>query len=154
LSVVDLGSGGGVPALPLAHAWPDSRWLLIEANGRKARFLTQALHRLGLADRARVAAERAEALGQRPVERAAHDLVVARGFGPPALTAECAAPFLAIGGRLLTSEPPDARPWPEAPLAELGLLPRGRRGSVMVLQQDAPCPARFPRRNPTKRLLF
>ena len=152
--MVDLGSGGGVPALSLAHAWPDSRWLLIEANGRRARFLTQALHRLGLEGRARVVGERAEVLGREPGERAAHDLVVARGFGPPAVTAECAAPFLNVGGRLLTSEPPDARTWPEAPLRELGLIARARRGSVMVLEQRTPCPERFPRRNPAKRLLF
>ena len=79
---------------------------------------------------------------------------MARGFGPPAVTAECAAPFLAMGGRLLTSEPPDERPWPSEALAQLGLTPRRRRHGVMVLEQVRLCPGRFPRRSPAKRPLF
>jgi len=143
-----------VPALPLALAWPHTSWLLVEANGRRARFLTQAVHRLQVGDRVRVAAARAEVLGRDPEERGQHDVVIARGFGRPAVTVECGAPFLAVGGRLLTSEPPEPRPWPEGPLAELGLVVRGRRRSVMVLEQAAPCPKRFPRRTPSKRPLF
>ena len=151
---VDLGSGGGVPALPLAVAWPSTRWLLVEVNGRRARFLTQAVRRLALHDRIRVGVIRAETLGRDPAERGRYQAVTARGFGPPAVTAECGAPFLAVGGRLLTSEPPDERPWPADALAELGLGVRGRRGSVMVLEQVSECPARFPRRAPAKHPLF
>jgi 16S rRNA (guanine527-N7)-methyltransferase len=153
-SVVDLGSGGGVPALPLAVAWGTTRWLLVEANGRRARFLAKAVRTLGIDGRVRVVAERAEMLGRDPEERGRHQAVVARGFGPPAVTAECGAPFLAVGGRLLTSEPPDGRPWPGSPLAEVGLAVRGRTGGVMVLEQVSPCPDRFPRRVPSRRPLF
>ena len=152
--MVDLGTGGGVPAFPLALAWPDATWVLVEANGRRARFLSQAALRLGIADRVRVRSERAEVVGRDVGERSRHEAVVARGFGPPAMTAECGAPFLAAGGRLLTSEPPGPRPWPPEALAELGLVPVGRQGSVMVLQQVHPCPDRFPRRVPGKRPLF
>jgi len=153
-SAVDLGSGGGVPALPLALAWPATRWLLVEANGRRARFLAQAAHSLGIDNCVEVRAERAEVLGRDPAQRGRHQAVLARGFGPPAVTVECGAPFLAVGGRLLTSEPPDARPWPEDALAQLGLAPVGRRGGVMVLEQRSPCPDRYPRRAPAKRPLF
>ena len=153
-SAVDLGSGGGVPALPLALRWTDTRWLLIEANGRRARFLVQALRRLGLDSRASVRAERAEILGREHGQRARYEAVVARGFGPPAVTAECGAPFLLVGGRLLTSEPPGERTWPSEALAELGMVARGRRGSVMVLEQKTACPDRFPRRTAGKRPLF
>jgi 16S rRNA (guanine527-N7)-methyltransferase len=154
VTAVDLGSGAGVPALPLALAWPETAWLLVEANGRRARFLTQAVRRLGLSDRVRVRAERAEQVGRDVGERSVHQVVVARGFGPPAVTAECGAPFLAVGGRLMTSEPPDQRPWPAGPLGELGLGVIGRRGPVMLLEQREPCPERFPRRAPAKRPLF
>ena len=153
-SAVDLGSGGGVPALPLAFIWRETRWLLVEANGRRARFLEQAVRRLSLGGRVRVRAERAEQLGRDLRERAAHEAVIARGFGPPAVTAECGAPFLQVGGYLLTSEPPDERPWPEAPLSELGLGAVGRRVGVMLLEQRQACPDRFPRRSPAKRPLF
>jgi len=143
-----------VPALPLALAWPTTRWLLVEANGRRSRFLTQAVHRLGLHGRVVVREARGEVVGLDPEERARHDAVVARGFGPPAVTAECAAPLLRVGGRLLTAEPPDDRAWPVEALAELGLAVRERRGSVMILEQERLCPDRFPRRTPAKRPLF
>jgi len=151
---VDLGSGGGVPALQLALAWEAAEWLLIEANGRRARFLARVAGTLGVDARIRVANDRAEALGRDPGERGRHEAVFARGFGPPAVTAECGAPFLAVGGRLLTSEPPDERPWPAGPLGELGLAVGERRDGVMVLDQRALCPERFPRRSPAKRPLF
>jgi 16S rRNA (guanine527-N7)-methyltransferase len=116
--------------------------------------LEHAVHRLTLGGRVRVRAERAELAGRDPTQRAAYDAVIARGFGPPAVAAECGAPFLRVGGRLLTSEPPDERPWPEAPLGQLGLAAVGRRSGVMVLEQRLACPDRFPRRSPAKRPLF
>ncbi len=138
----------------MALAWRESRWLLVEANGRRARFLLQALHRLGLDARAEVRAVRAEVLGRDPAQRGGNDLVVARGFAAPAITAECGAPLLVVGGRLITSEPPEEREWPASPLEVLGLVAEARRGSVMVLRQATRCPERFPRRSPGKRPLF
>jgi 16S rRNA (guanine527-N7)-methyltransferase len=140
--------------LPLALAWPESRWTLVEANGRRARFLLDAVHRLELRARVEVWEARAEELGRDAGRRFSRTLVTARGFASPAVTAECAAPFLAVGGRLLVSEPPDVRPWPPARLAELGLHPVGRSGSVMVLEQAEACPERFPRRRPEANPLF
>ena len=50
--------------------------------------------------------------------------MTARSFGPPAATAECAAPLLAVGGLLVVSEPPDGPDrWPADALAALGLEP-------------------------------
>jgi len=153
--------------LVLAVAWPPTRWILLEANGRKGRFLTRAVRELELEARVEVWIGRAEGLGREVERRASVDLVVARGFGPPAVTAECAAPFLATGGRLAVSEPPGAEPdrWPAGPLAELGLRRLGVRGGVrggvrdgraaiMVFTQVSACPGRFPRRSPATRPLF
>jgi len=117
-----------------------------------------------MTDRVRVVEGRAEALGRGDL-RGAADAVAARSFGPPATTAECAAPLLRPGGRLVVSEPPGAVDrWPAEPLRELGLVPLAPpaplvpsgQASVRVLRQDAPCPARFPRRDgvPAKRPLF
>jgi 16S rRNA (guanine527-N7)-methyltransferase len=126
----------------------------VEANGRRTRFLGDALERLGLGARVEVWEGRAEALGRDAGRRHRRDLVTARSFGPPSVTAECAAPFLAVGGRLVVSEPPEDRVWPPGPLAELGLRPLGRSGPVMVLEQAEPCPDRFPRRRPAGHPLF
>ena len=104
---VDLGSGGGIPGLVLArHGWPGCRWLLLEAGARRSDFLRQAVTALRLEDRVEVVQGRAEEMGRDPQRRHVADLVVARSFGPPAVTAECAAPLVAVGGMVVVSEPP------------------------------------------------
>jgi 16S rRNA (guanine527-N7)-methyltransferase len=163
-SVVDLGSGGGVPGLVLALLWENSMLFLVDARLRRAAFLREAVHELGLDGRVSVSAERAEVLGRTQARRGAYELVVARGFGTPAIVAECAAPFLAIGGKLVVSEPPrdapvEERRWPDQGLAMLGMGPAAPSGSeyrFVVVPQLSLCPERFPRRVgvPAKRPLF
>jgi 16S rRNA (guanine527-N7)-methyltransferase len=159
---LDLGSGAGLPGLPLALAWPESHWTLVDAGVRRVEFLGEAVRALGLGDRVDVVSGRAEEWGRDVRTRGRFDLVVARGFAPPAVTAECAAGFLAVGGVLVVSEPPGGQPdrWPAAGLAPLGLEPEATLGaggaSYQVLRQREPCPDRFPRRTgiPAKRPLF
>ncbi len=161
-SAVDLGSGGGVPALALAFEFPGTTWLLVEAGVRRASFLRTAVDLLGLATRMTVAEVRAEQLGRQPEHRAGYELVVARGFGPPGVTAECAAPLLLVGGRAVVSDPPDgARDrWPVDGLETVGMAPgpsvQAEGAAYQVLLQQAPCPSRYPRRVgvPAKRPLF
>jgi 16S rRNA (guanine527-N7)-methyltransferase len=157
--VLDLGSGGGLPALPLAVARPTERWVLVDSMARRTAFLAEAVARLGLEDRVQVRTARAEAL---PAEwRGRFAAVTARGFGRPAVLAECAAPWLRVGGALVVSEPPGGRPerWPDAGLDQLGLtrdlLVTGPP-SFARLRQAEPCPPRFPRRLgvPAKRPLW
>jgi 16S rRNA (guanine527-N7)-methyltransferase len=160
---LDLGSGGGIPGLVLALEWPDSEWLLLDGRVRSTRFLTEAVGRLGLEKRVRVIEARAEVAGHDPALRGSVHLVVARGLGSPAVTAECGAGFLRPGGRLVVSEPPGSigSRWSPSALAKLGLSPaavvEGAGGyGYAVLEQVAVCPARYPRRVgiPAKRPLF
>lgn len=58
---IDIGSGGGIPGLVLAMADPSRQWTLLDSNGKKTRFLTQAALELGLSDRVQVVHARAEA---------------------------------------------------------------------------------------------
>lgn len=157
---LDLGSGGGVPGLLLATLWERSEWVLLDANERRTAFLEDATRRLGIAGRVVVRRARAEEAGRAAALRGTCDLLTARSFGPPAVTAECAAPFLVVGGTLVVSEPPGAADrWPAPPLAVLGMTP-GRRvvagATYQAIDQVAPCPERFPRRTgvPAKRPLF
>ena len=159
---LDLGSGGGLPGLVLALTWPGSAWTLLEVNRRRAEFLGEAATRLDCSDRVQVVRERAEVAGRDPAHRGAYALVVARGFGPPAVTAECAAPLLRSDGILLVSEPPegDGARWAKAGLGLLGLVPEQvahtATGTYQRLRQASPCPERYPRRVgvPAKRPLF
>lgn len=162
-SAVDLGSGAGIPGLVLAGRWPDSRWVLVDAARRRCRLLEDAVERLGWADRVSVRHARAEDLGRESDHREQHDLVIARSFGPPAVTAECGSPLVRPGGLLVVTEPPTAEPgrWPPAGVALLGLevddastdMPGAR---LRRLRRVAPLSDRYPRRAgvPEKRPLF
>lgn len=157
MRALDLGSGGGLPGLVLALEWPSSSWWLLDAGERRAAFLEEAVADLGLNERATVLHGRAEVLGRSVSERHSMDLVTARSFGPPAVTAECAAAFLAIGGLLIVSEPPsDTERWSTEGLEELGLHARDRVAGCQVLSQFELCSDRYPRRVgiPKKRPIF
>ena len=92
--LADLGTGPGLPGIPLAIAKPGLRVALVESNGKKARFLREAVRHLGLAN-ARVIEARAEAVA----EPGAYDLITARAL-------DRLAGILAVGGHLLA---PDGR---------------------------------------------
>ncbi len=159
---MDLGSGGGLPGLVLAGYWPESDAVLLDSAARRTAFLSEAVHGLGWEGRVQVVRARAEDAGLDPELRHGFDAVWARSFGSPPVTAECAAPFLRVGGLLVVSEPPPPDPvpglpaadptrerWPREGLAQLGLEPvvtlRARFG-YQVLRQAEACPERFPRR--------
>ena len=119
----DIGSGGGLPGLVLAFEWPEAEVVLIEGSAKRADFLQQAVTDLGIADRCTVLGERAEESGHRSELRYRCDIVVARGFGAPPVTAECGSPLLRPGGHLLVSEPPK----PPSPAASASTSPTGQR---------------------------
>ena len=121
--VLDLGTGGGVPGLVVAAARPGLQVVLLDSMAKRCDFLAESVHQLGMSDQVTVEHGRAEVLARRPDLRAQFDVVTARSFGPPSATAECAAGFLQVQGRLLVSEPPNADPdrWPVEPVGLLGL---------------------------------
>ncbi len=156
-TVVDLGSGGGVPGLVVGVARPDLHLVLLDATAKRCRFLEAAVAALRLD--ADVAEGRAELLA-RGALRGSAAAVLARSFAAPAPTAECAAPLLRVGGRLVVSEPPDRSDrWPIAGVAPLGLEVGHRTTTapqVQILLQVWPCPDEYPRREgiPAKRCRF
>ncbi|SRR5579871_866858 len=160
-SMADLGSGGGVPGLVLASRWPGCRVALLEASERRCAHLLWAVGQLGLAA-VEVVEGRVERLARQPGLEGAFELVTARSFAPPAVTAECGARLLGDHGHLLVAEPPSGEVterWPEPGLAELGLGPAAiyaGAARVAVIARRGPCPPRYPRRDgvPAKRPLF
>lgn len=158
----DLGSGAGLPGLVLALCWRDLELVLIDATARRVEHLAEAIDELGLGARVAVIHERAEIAGRTPGVREGFDAVVARSFAAPAITAECAAPLLALGGELVTSEPPDdAARWDGLTLgAGLGLVVDDAVAwhgmHYHRCRKVGPTDERFPRRVgvPAKRPLF
>jgi 16S rRNA (guanine527-N7)-methyltransferase len=105
LDVIDLGSGGGVPGLVIAHDRPDVDVVLLDRRTKRTDFLERAVRRLGWADRVTVVAGDASAFARLHPHR--WDAVVARGFGPPERTVSTALGLLGPGGLVIVSEPPE-----------------------------------------------
>ncbi len=95
--VADLGSGAGLPGLPLAIALPGASVALVESASRKCAFLERAMAVCEVAN-ARVVHTRVEAW---PEGLGAFDLVTARALAPLEVVVEYAAPLLAVGGTLV-----------------------------------------------------
>ncbi len=150
-SVIDIGSGGGLPAIPLAVAMPEVQFTLLEANARKCAFLEHVAGTLGLTNVV-VAAGRAEELGHRPAYREQFDRAISRAAARPEVLLELALPFVRTGGDLL-AQVSALDPHLLEPAARLlgGGLPRLERAdagghALMVVPKLAPTPSRFPRR--------
>ena len=150
--MLDLGSGGGLPGLVLATYRPALQLTLLEARQRACRFLREAVTGLEL-DGVTVVEARAEEAARRPDLRETFEAVVARSFGPPAVTAECAVGFLREGGRLIVSEPPAEETassrWPPESLDDLGFGAPARgvgAQASFVVMEKVRSDDRWPRR--------
>jgi 16S rRNA (guanine527-N7)-methyltransferase len=116
-SVLDLGSGGGVPGLVIAHDLPTTHVTLLDRRSKRTDALERVVRRLGWQDRVEVVCQDADTFGP----DASFDAVVARGFGPPAVTLSCAARLVRPGQPIVNSDPPGADRWDDELLDGLGL---------------------------------
>ena len=137
--VVDVGSGGGAPGIPLAYALPDRDVTLLEANRRKCDFLARWAREL---PNARVVCGRAE---EQPID--AYGVAVARALAPPPVAVEWCLPLVAPGGAVVLYVGPSADAETVATVAarlagELVESPSG----LLVLRKVDSTPDGFPRR--------
>jgi 16S rRNA (guanine527-N7)-methyltransferase len=141
--VVDVGSGGGSPGIPLAAARPDLEFHLLESTRKKCSFLRE------------VAAdfENVEVVCARAEEHAAgagrdfYGTAVARALAPPPVAAEWCLPLVAVGGTAILFVGPTADADAVArAAAKLGSEEPRAVGGFLVLRKVAPTPAGFPRR--------
>ena len=133
-SVLDLGSGGGVPGLIIAHDLPAARLTLLDRRAKRTDALERLVRRLGWQDRITVTCTDVSTF----VPDDPFDAVVARGFGPPEFTLAQAVRFVRDGGPIVVSDPPGVDRWDDRLLVELGLrrvgdpvdvtIPSGSRG--------------------------
>ncbi|HYO44667.1 MAG TPA: 16S rRNA (guanine(527)-N(7))-methyltransferase RsmG [Candidatus Limnocylindrales bacterium] len=133
--LLDIGSGGGFPGLPLAVALGSDRALLVDSVGKKVRFLATVVEAAGLGRRIAVENTRAEVLARDPRDRGAWPAVTARAVTSLAELVELALPLVAPGGVLVA--------WKRTPLeAELeeaaGALEALKAGPVEVVESGVP----------------
>ena len=135
--IVDVGSGGGVPGIPLAASLSDRRVTLLEANGRKCDFL-----RSWAPPNATVVQGRAEEQGTD-----AFGVAVAKALAPPPVAAEWCLPLVRPGGAVVLWVGPSADVERVARVASrLAAEVDGEREGLLVLRKLSPTPAGFPRR--------
>ena len=120
-TVLDVGTGGGFPGLPLAVACPEREFMLIDGTQKKIRFVNEAIEQLGLTN-AKAAAMRAENL-----DEPKFDAVVVRAVGTVADVLHNAGHLVAPEGRLIAMKG-------RHPAEEVDALPRGWRAKISVLR--------------------
>lgn len=137
--IVDVGSGGGSPGIPLAHALPDREVTLLEANARRCVYLETAARELPnvLVVRGRAEEQVTDQFG----------VALARALAPAAVAAEWCLPLVAIGGAVLLYAGPSAERERAGRVAEQlgGELVESTAG-LLELRKVRPTPTGFPRR--------
>jgi 16S rRNA (guanine527-N7)-methyltransferase len=147
--VVDVGSGGGSPGIPIAAVRSDLHVVLLEASRRKADFLRAAASPFSNVE---VVWSRAEDYG-RSAGRDAFAVALARALAPPAVAAEWCLPLVRPGGIAIVYagetdvaalEPVAAALAAEGPVVHV--VPETETRRLLVLRKVGPTPERFPRR--------
>jgi 16S rRNA (guanine527-N7)-methyltransferase len=150
-AVVDVGSGGGLPGLPLALALPERSFTLLEATGKKARFLAEVGRELGL-NNLTVVHDRAESFG-RGAGRARFDAATSRALSRMPVLLELSLPLLRVGGVALALKGEQAELEVQEAQRALSLLGgavrelrRTATGTIVTIDKLRPTPPEYPRR--------
>ena len=103
LRLIDVGTGAGIPGIPLKILLPDIKLVLLDATAKKAAFLHHLKNKLGL-DNVEVVVGRAEEVAHDAQYREKFDIVLCRGVAPLPTLTELTLPFCAIGGSFIAQK--------------------------------------------------
>lgn len=156
--LVDVGSGGGVPAIPIKIFYPQLHLTLVESNAKKSRFLEEVAKNLSL-DRVQVVRERGEKIAHESAFREKFDLSTARALGSLAINLELTIPFLKVGGLALYYKGKEVKEEIEKSKRALSILSveveeiweveipfRERKNFLVIVRKKESTPSSFPRR--------
>lgn len=156
-SVIDVGSGGGLPGIPLRLREPSIRLTLLDATAKKVSFLREVCKELSL-DNVDCVAARAEEQALKPGWRDSFDIAAARGVAYLPVLAELCLPLVKPGGVFLAMKGADCAAEAEAACAHIGTLggagpeirayelAPGLTHAVVIVRKIKPTPEGYPRR--------
>jgi len=154
-TVIDVGSGGGLPGIPLAVVMPDVQFTLLESTGKKAEFLRRVALELNLTN-IMVINDRSEVIGQDHQaggHREKYDIVVARAVGRLPVLLELTVPLAKIGGMVLAMKGEQAQVEIAESKAAMHLLHVGvadvreqPHGVIVIIEKHRKTPRIYPRK--------
>ncbi|MCR5195377.1 MAG: 16S rRNA (guanine(527)-N(7))-methyltransferase RsmG [Pseudobutyrivibrio sp.] len=100
-SICDLGTGAGFPGIPMAIAYPNIQFTLIDSLNKRVKFLEEVVAKLGLTNVSLIHA-RAEEAGRNKLYREQFDLVVSRAVANISTLSEYCLPLVAVGGKFIS----------------------------------------------------
>ncbi len=150
--IADIGSGGGLPGIPLAISLPATKFVLMEATGKKVDFLKEAVLSLALTN-VTVVNDRVETIGRDDAHRERYDMVIARAVGRLAVVAELAVPLTRVGGNVLaikggraTGEIKEAKRALHLLHSRVADTVTTPTGTIVVIEKLRSTPKAYPRR--------
>lgn len=154
-SVIEIGSGGGFPSIPLKIIRDDLSFVLVESTGKKCEYLKAVVDKMNLSC-VQVLNARAEDVAKQVMHREKYDISVARAVARLNTLTEYCLPFVKIGGRFIAYKGDCAEEIKEAGKAVKVLggeiekvdeytLPNGEKRTLVVVRKIASTPAKYPR---------
>ena len=157
LNVIDIGTGGGFPGIPLKIALSGLHMTLMDGTTKKLQFCEEVIRALAL-NAIRATHGRAEEAAHQPAHRERYDVVVARAVAPMPTLAEYLLPFARVGGHVIAMKGSDAHAEAQQALTAINILGgelvriidvklpgRDDKRALIILRKSRPTPKLYPR---------